>query len=110
LIYCSNPHYLRYGQGLRDRIHLWFPDWTTVRLDPVSIIVLYFMVLIEPVLYAPDIDADKFPAAQHVRSIHNTPIEGVWHWFLTTLGFNIKDMIQQGHHDGIYNPGNPVHP
>jgi len=60
--------------------------------------------------YAPDIDADKFPAAQHVRSIHNTPIEGIWHWFLNTLGFNIKDMIRQGHHDGIYNPGNPVHP
>ena len=60
--------------------------------------------------YAPDIDADKFPAAQHVCSIHNTPIEGVWHWFLNTLGFNIKDMIRQGHHDGIYNPGNPVHP
>ena len=29
----SNPHYLRYGQGLRDGIHLWFPDWITVRLN-----------------------------------------------------------------------------
>lgn len=60
--------------------------------------------------YAPDIDAEKFPAAQHVRSIHNTPIEGAWHWFLNTLGFNIKDRIRQGYQDGIYNPGNPVHP
>jgi hypothetical protein len=61
-------------------------------------------------VYAPDIETEKFPAAQHVRNIHNTPIEGLWHWFLSTFGFNIKDIIRQGHHDGIYNPGNPVHP
>ena len=36
---CVTAHYLRYGQGLRSRIHLWFPDWITVPLGPVSIIV-----------------------------------------------------------------------
>ncbi|EDR02195.1 uncharacterized protein LACBIDRAFT_309912 [Laccaria bicolor S238N-H82] len=60
--------------------------------------------------YAPDIDATRFPAAQHLRSVHNTPIEGLWHWFLKTFGFNVRDFIRQGYLDGIYNPNNPVHP
>ena len=59
--------------------------------------------------YAPDIDNEKFPAAQHMHSIHNTPIEGLWHWFLITFGLNIKDIIRQGYLNGIYNPNNPVH-
>jgi len=60
--------------------------------------------------YAPDIDSDQFPPAQHVRSIHNTPIEGLWHWFVTLFGIDIKDAIQEGKVTGIYNPGNPIHP
>jgi hypothetical protein len=46
--------------------------------------------------YAPDIDSDQFPPAQHVRSIHNTPIEGLWHWFVTLFGVDIKDAILEG--------------
>ncbi|EDR07666.1 uncharacterized protein LACBIDRAFT_298024 [Laccaria bicolor S238N-H82] len=60
--------------------------------------------------YAPDIDSDQFPPAQHVRSVHNTPIEGLWHWFVTLFGIDIKEVIQQGKVTGIYNPGNPIHP
>ncbi|EDR10136.1 uncharacterized protein LACBIDRAFT_318159 [Laccaria bicolor S238N-H82] len=60
--------------------------------------------------YAPDIDSDQFPPAQHVRSVHNTPIEGLWHWFVTLFGIDIKEVIQQGKVTGVYNPGNPIHP
>ena len=42
--------------------------------------------------------------------MHNTPIEGLWHWFLQNNGVNIKDAIRQGYNDGIYNPNNVVHP
>ena len=60
--------------------------------------------------YAPDIDSDQFPPAQHVQSIHNMPIEGLWHWFITLFGIDIKDTIQEGKVTSIYNPGNPIHP
>ena len=60
--------------------------------------------------YAPDIDSDQFPPAQHVRSIHNMPIEGLWHWFVTLFGVDIKDAILDGKVTGTYNPGNPIHP
>jgi len=60
--------------------------------------------------YAPDIDSDQFPPAQHVQSIHNMPIEGLWHWFVTLFGVDIKDAILEGKVTGIYNPGNPIHP
>jgi hypothetical protein len=51
-----------------------------------------------------------YPPVIQIRSVHNTPIEGLWHWFLKTYGFNIKDIIVTGYRDGYYNPNNPVHP
>lgn len=45
-----------------------------------------------------------------MRSVHNTPIEGLWHWFRQTFGQNIKDTIHSGFQRGIYKPNNPLHP
>jgi hypothetical protein len=45
-----------------------------------------------------------------MRSVNNTPIEGLWHWFLQTFGQNIKDVIRGGFVQGIYNPNNAIHP
>ena len=36
-------------------------------------------------------------------------IEGLWHWFITSFGIDIKKVILQGKFTGIYNPGNPIH-
>ncbi|KAF8901851.1 hypothetical protein CPB84DRAFT_1815067 [Gymnopilus junonius] len=60
--------------------------------------------------YAPEIDKEQFPPMLQMRSVHNTPIEGLWHWFLQTFGHNIKDTIRSGFELGIYNPNNSVHP
>jgi hypothetical protein len=51
-----------------------------------------------------------FPPTLQVRSVHNTPIEGAWHWFLQMFGINIKDAIRGGYEAGIYNPNNAIHP
>ncbi|KAF8886422.1 hypothetical protein CPB84DRAFT_1816716 [Gymnopilus junonius] len=32
--------------------------------------------------YAPEIDKEQFPPMLQMRSVHNTPIEGLWHWQL----------------------------
>ncbi|KAJ2935745.1 hypothetical protein H1R20_g1349, partial [Candolleomyces eurysporus] len=57
-----------------------------------------------------DLNVDKYPPVIQIRSVHNTPIEGLWHWFLKTYGLNIKDIIVNGYRDGYYNPNNPIHP
>ncbi|KAJ3508917.1 hypothetical protein NMY22_g16464 [Coprinellus aureogranulatus] len=61
-------------------------------------------------VYAPEEDVTKFPPVVQMKSVHNTPIEGLWHWFSQTHGRNIKDDIISGYRTGIYNPNNPVHP
>ncbi|KAF9523530.1 hypothetical protein CPB83DRAFT_775298 [Crepidotus variabilis] len=58
--------------------------------------------------YAADISQES-PLVLQMKSIHNTPIKGLWHWFLQTFGFNIKEEIQSGYADGIYKPNNPLH-
>lgn len=59
--------------------------------------------------YAPELDTEKFPPMLQMKSVHNTPIEGLWHWFLQTFGLNIKDIIRQGLQDGVYHPNNAIH-
>jgi len=78
--------------------------------SPVLITRICHLKFILRAAYTPELDEDKFPPTLQVRSIHNTPIEGLWHWFLQTFGINIKDTIRQGFAIGIYNPNNAIHP
>ncbi|PPQ75874.1 hypothetical protein CVT24_000811, partial [Panaeolus cyanescens] len=59
--------------------------------------------------YAPNIDSGIFRPVQHMRSVNNTPIEGVWHWYRKTFGQNIKDVIRSGYSDGIFQPDSTLH-
>ncbi|KAF5332113.1 hypothetical protein D9611_008101 [Ephemerocybe angulata] len=60
--------------------------------------------------YAPTIDSTHYPPFLQLKSVHNTPIEGLWHWFLKTFGVNLKVVVVSGYENGNYNPNNPVHP
>jgi hypothetical protein len=60
--------------------------------------------------YTPKVDDEKYPPILQLKSVHNTPIEGLWHWFQRAKGLNIKDLIRSGYLDGIYNPNHPIHP
>ncbi|KAF6755227.1 hypothetical protein DFP72DRAFT_1067935 [Ephemerocybe angulata] len=60
--------------------------------------------------YTPDADMTKYPPVVQIKSVHNTPIEGLWHCWLENMGHNLKDIIVAGYNSGIYHPGNPVHP
>ena len=44
-----------------------------------------------------------------VKSTHNTPIEGCWHWFQKTMGKDFGDIIRSGLQDGIYYPNDERH-
>ncbi|KAH7889503.1 hypothetical protein F5I97DRAFT_1844707 [Phlebopus sp. FC_14] len=60
-------------------------------------------------VFAPDIDVNEYPPFLFLKSIHNTPIEGLWHWFAKTQGINMKTLIQSGRNDGIYHPNKDLH-
>ncbi|KAF6752682.1 hypothetical protein DFP72DRAFT_1033891 [Ephemerocybe angulata] len=59
--------------------------------------------------YSADIDVAQFPPVVQIKSVHNTPIEGLWHWFLENSGRNLKDTIVSGQTNGIFHPGDPTH-
>lgn len=59
--------------------------------------------------FAPDIDVDSYPPVLQVKSTHNTPIEGCWHWLLKTTGHDFRDVVRSGLHNGIYNPNHELH-
>ncbi|KAH7885579.1 hypothetical protein F5I97DRAFT_1887020 [Phlebopus sp. FC_14] len=60
-------------------------------------------------VFAPDIDVNEYPPFLFLKSIHNTPIEGLWHWFAKTQGINMKTLIQSGRNDGIYHLNKDLH-
>ncbi|KIM60418.1 hypothetical protein SCLCIDRAFT_16346 [Scleroderma citrinum Foug A] len=60
-------------------------------------------------VFAPDIDVHEYPPYLFLRSVHNMPIEGLWHWFTKTHGVNLKLLIQSGQKDGIYHVNKDLH-
>ncbi|KAF8075916.1 hypothetical protein FPV67DRAFT_1558519 [Lyophyllum atratum] len=59
-------------------------------------------------IYAPDIDPEFYPPVLQIKSVHNTPIEGLWQ-LLKTHGNDFKDIVKGGYRDGIYNPNHATH-
>ncbi|KAG6836326.1 hypothetical protein H0H93_009076 [Arthromyces matolae] len=59
--------------------------------------------------YAPEIDIEVYPPVVQVKSTHNTPIEGLWHWLLKTSGHDFREVVRSGLSDGIYQINNPAH-
>ena len=60
-------------------------------------------------LHTPELNTMQFLPMLQMCSVHNTPIEGLWHWFLQTFRGNIKDIIRSRFTAGIYNPNHAVH-
>lgn len=84
-------------------------SFTSDSWAPCNLNIIFVWALSEA--YTPDLDTESFPPMLQLRSVHNTPIEGLWHWFSQTFGINIKETIHSGYHnDGIYNPNNVIHP
>ncbi|KAJ2935673.1 hypothetical protein H1R20_g1424, partial [Candolleomyces eurysporus] len=61
-------------------------------------------------VYTPELDKTQIPPVIQLKSVHNTPIEGLWHWLTNTCGLNIKEIIISGYETGVYSPNNPIHP
>ncbi|KAG6905917.1 hypothetical protein DXG01_016947 [Tephrocybe rancida] len=59
--------------------------------------------------HAPDIDKELYPPVLQLKSVNNTPIEGLWHWMSKTSGGNFKDLVKDRLQLGIYHPNSALH-
>jgi len=54
--------------------------------------------------FAPKLDAHECPPIMALRSVHNTTIEGFWHWLREKIGHDIKAHLlrgKEGHHYSV---------
>ncbi|KAJ6533913.1 hypothetical protein DFH09DRAFT_932519 [Mycena vulgaris] len=52
--------------------------------------------------FAPDIDPEIYLICRIIKSVHNTIIEGFWHWFKGKKGLNLKTLILVGKQEQIF--------
>lgn len=49
------------------------------------------------------------PATRSLKSTDNIPAESMWSYWLEDEGANLKTVLLQGHDNGLFAPGNPLH-
>lgn len=59
--------------------------------------------------YTPDLDPLKFPTVVALKSVNNIPIENLWQWLRKTCGRSLREWIEDGKTNGIFNPGSEIH-
>ncbi|KAJ7133795.1 hypothetical protein C8R46DRAFT_1235384 [Mycena filopes] len=60
-------------------------------------------------IYTPDLNPMEWPVFVALRSINNIPIENLWMWLRKTCGRNLREFIEDGKTNGLFNPGSQVH-
>ncbi|THU84806.1 hypothetical protein K435DRAFT_619624, partial [Dendrothele bispora CBS 962.96] len=51
-----------------------------------------------------DLDENEYPAFSATESVHHIPIESSWHWNHKYNGIGIREIIEQGKTNGIFQP------
>ncbi|KAJ6611237.1 hypothetical protein B0H10DRAFT_1809969 [Mycena sp. CBHHK59/15] len=59
--------------------------------------------------FTPDIDPLKFPPVVALKSMNSIPIENLWKWLRQVLGRSLREWIEDGKTNGIFNSGNQIH-
>jgi len=59
--------------------------------------------------FVPELDAYECPLVMALKSVHDTTIEGFWHWLYEKIGHNIKAHLLQGQEGHHYNVAVPWH-
>ncbi|KAL1699147.1 hypothetical protein EV121DRAFT_273930 [Schizophyllum commune] len=57
---------------------------------------------------APDYTVEDWPPTIQLRSVHNTPIEGLWRWKRQGEGLNVRAVLERGRDAGFFNPNDPL--
>lgn len=58
---------------------------------------------------APEFTVERWPPSVQVQSKHNTPIEGFWRWKRQGEGHSIRESINTGKVEGLFNQNNDLH-
>ncbi|KAJ6514000.1 hypothetical protein DFH09DRAFT_941325, partial [Mycena vulgaris] len=59
--------------------------------------------------YTPDLDPLKFPPVVALKSLNNIPIENLWKWWRQACGRSLREWIEDGKPNGIFNSTNEIH-
>ncbi|KAJ6538057.1 hypothetical protein B0H19DRAFT_1217911 [Mycena capillaripes] len=59
--------------------------------------------------YTPDLNPMEWPELVALKSVNNIPIENLWKWLLKTIGRSLREIIEEGKTNGLFNPGNQIH-
>ncbi|KAJ7257231.1 hypothetical protein B0H12DRAFT_1218504 [Mycena haematopus] len=60
-------------------------------------------------IYTPDLNPMEWPEFIALKSITNIPIENLWKWLVKTCGRSLRDYIEDGKTNGLFNSGDQVH-
>ncbi|TFK29207.1 hypothetical protein FA15DRAFT_582881 [Coprinopsis marcescibilis] len=60
-------------------------------------------------LFGLDIDPDVFATATAIKSIHNMVIESLWKWLQSSVGKNLREIMELGCDLHIFQPQTPFH-
>ncbi|KAJ7113473.1 hypothetical protein C8R44DRAFT_930096 [Mycena epipterygia] len=60
-------------------------------------------------MYTPDVDVLKFPAVVALKSVNNIPIENLWKWLRQHSGRSLREWIEDGKTNGLFNPMSEIH-
>ncbi|KAJ6474307.1 hypothetical protein C8R45DRAFT_935705 [Mycena sanguinolenta] len=59
--------------------------------------------------FMPDLDPAEWPEFVALKSVNNIPIENLWKWLLKTTGRSLREFIEDGKTNGLFNSGNEMH-
>ncbi|TFK26790.1 hypothetical protein FA15DRAFT_636915 [Coprinopsis marcescibilis] len=59
--------------------------------------------------FGPDIDVEVFATAVAIKSIHNTVIESLWRWLQSSVGKNLREIVELGRDMHIFQAHQPFH-
>ncbi|KAJ7227021.1 hypothetical protein GGX14DRAFT_347590 [Mycena pura] len=68
-----------------------------------------YMAAIQTELRCNELSELDRPATRSLKSTDNIPAESMWSYWLEDEGANLKTVLLQGHDNGLFAPGNPLH-
>lgn len=60
-------------------------------------------------IYTPELDPLKFPPVVALKSVNNIPIENLWKWLRQMFGRSLREWIEDGKTNGIFNSTSEIH-
>ncbi|KAJ7633203.1 hypothetical protein FB45DRAFT_745629, partial [Roridomyces roridus] len=60
-------------------------------------------------ILTPNVDTRTWPVFMALKSVNNIPIENLWKWLVKTIGRNLRDLIEDGKTNGLFNASSELH-